>query len=634
MAELIFEQLLPAPSADLVFGDAGGALTGGDAQVRVAAPLPPVRARLWADCVEIASARYQMALPPVRAGLRLQYASGVSRSLGVQAAARWERAQTAHAALESAFGPAAPVVGGGQQMRGRFEQSQSLARGWRGHWADALGLDAWALGRSQQALPLGRDWRAGFESALSVRGHVRDRAQQALQVRAHWRLAMQTAVMLRCLVRSAVQQGTPLRLDVAGDATVALRLPGVAFVGVWQQAMLVPPRERQPRPGEQGPGPVTCYVPDADLVFCRKPDGTADLVFECRDCEGLGAGAIRVPVRRVYIVQNSISLTRTEGGVALHPLSFSLSLDADSWTWSWSATLPQAAGAHLGRQADGEPPVLEAVINGQAVHLRLESRALDERFLPTRWQVGGRGANAILAEPHAPVMGFAVPTPMAAQQLAQHVLTHNGVGIGWEVDWQIDDWHVPAGAWMHRGTHMSALAEMARAVGAYVQPEFTNRAIRILPRYPVAPWDWAGVTPQIELPSALAEMRSTDCIDRPVYDRVWVGGESAGVAGFVTRAGTLGEQVAEQVIHPLITDGTAQRMRGLAELANTGRQEHVTIGLQVLPQTGLILPGTWVRHTFPDGNGRQVLGIVRRLEVSYRMPKLRQYITLETHPYV
>ena len=84
-------------------------------------------------------------------------------------------------------------------------------------------------------------------------------------------------------------------------------------------------------------------------------------------------------------MQNSISLTRIEGGVALHPLSFSLSLDADSWTWSWSATLPQAAGAHLGRQADGEPPVLEAVINGQAVHLRLESRALDERFLPARW---------------------------------------------------------------------------------------------------------------------------------------------------------------------------------------------------------------------------------------------------------
>ena len=36
---------------------------------------------------------------------------------------------------------------------------------------------------------------------------------------------------------------------------------------------------------------------------------------------------------------------------------------------------------------------------------------------------------------------------------------------------------------------------------------------------------------------------------------------------------------------------TAQRLRGLAELADTGKQRRVSLSMQVLPETGLIVPG-------------------------------------------
>lgn len=223
---------------------------------------------------------------------------------------------------------------------------------------------------------------------------------------------------------------------------------------------------------------------------------------------------------------------------------------------------------------------------------------------------------------------------MLAQQLAQHILTLNGVGIDWDVDWQIEDWLVPADTWVHHGTWMGALTELAQAVGAYVQPHNTDKCVRILPRYPVMPWNWSSVVPHYDLPAGLAEVRATDFVDRAIHNRIWVGGEGAGVAGWITRAGTAGDQVAEQVIHPLITAAQAQRMRGAAELANTGSQEYVTLTLQVLPQTGLILPGTWVRHSFPSASGREIFGIVRRLDVGWQSPTLRQSITLETHPHV
>ncbi|MCK7569165.1 hypothetical protein MLD24_21265, partial [Marinobacter xestospongiae] len=73
-------------------------------------------------------------------------------------------------------------------------------------------------------------------------------------------------------------------------------------------------------------------------------------------------------------------------------------------------------------------------------------------------------------------------------------LTTNGVPLGWSLDWQIEDWLVPAGLWSHSGTWISAATRIAEAGGAYVQAHDTNQVLRILPRYPTLPWHWATTT--------------------------------------------------------------------------------------------------------------------------------------------
>ena len=60
--------------------------------------------------------------------------------------------------------------------------------------------------------------------------------------------------------------------------------------------------------------------------------------------------------------------------------------------------------------------------------------------------------------------------------------------------------------------------------------------------------------PDYEIPSAVAEVEGTEFLDKPDYNRVFVGGMSAGVFGPITRAGTAGDLIAPQVMHALITD--------------------------------------------------------------------------------
>jgi hypothetical protein len=364
-------------------------------------------------------------------------------------------------------------------------------------------------------------------------------------------------------------------------------------------------------------------VPNTHLVFACAPwaGGSVHLVFG-RVCVYKPA-LVSVPIRRVYVTINQIDLRRVAGDVPLPADAFGMTLDADSWTFSWSASLHKSA----------EPLVslfdeLEARINGVPYRLAVGKVARDRRFPHTRLNVSGRGLAQVLADPQAPVVSYGNTAQRTAQQLMADVLTVNGVSMGWGIDWGLTDWLVPADAWAFQGTAIQALADIAGAAGGYIQPHPTARTLRVLPRYPAAPWTWGGMAPDIELPAAVCEVESYELVERPGYSRVFVGGTSAGVFGPVTRAGTAGDVLAPQVTHPLITDAAAHRQRGLAELADAGSQVHLSLTLPVLPETGLILPGTMARYAADQTR----MGIVRSTSLNWSSPVMRQTIGLECHP--
>ena len=325
---------------------------------------------------------------------------------------------------------------------------------------------------------------------------------------------------------------------------------------------------------------------------------------------------------------NDVTLVRVPENTAIDAYSLSLKWDADSWSVSWSASLPATALDAVMPAAPGDPVELQATINGTAVRLLAESISRDRRFGDARLNVGGRGRVAWLAAPYAPTVARSTGLAMTAQQLAVDALSENGTPIGWGLDWQLIDWLVPAGVWSHQGAMIDAVKRIAEAAGGYVLGHRTAQTLHVRPRYPLLPWEWAGATPDIVIPSAVASTEAITWSESPAYNRIFVAGQEQGRMGQITRAGTAGDLVAPMVTDPLITHADAARTRGASILAAGGRQANVTLRLPVMPATGILDLGQLVEYQ--DGATAR-RGLVRAVSVEAGLPNVWQTVEIETH---
>lgn len=457
------------------------------------------------------------------------------------------------------------------------------------------------------------------------RNQSRARHQDALRLQAAriWTDWQERFRDRRPSLRHPWQDGVPLAKRHTDSAQSGVPHP-VGWTALHQEAIVPPPGVTLP---PEPPEPPPCYEPDPDLVFQQALALNGNLLFLCQYGDEGPAASVVVPVRRVYVVINNIALRRVDGDVALPCFSMSLSIDADSWTWGFNASLPYSVIASVLPDVNG-PIELEANINGTLYRVLAESIARDRSFASDRIRVSGRGKTALLASPYSAIQTFANSTQRTAQQLMADVLTLNGVPLAWTIDWQITDWLVPSGAFNVNGAYIDGLLAVAGAAGAYLQPHPVNQQISVLHRYPSPPWDLGSVTPDFEIPSAVVTREGLEWIEKPAYNRVYVSGTSQGVLARVTRAGTAGDVAAPMIVDSLITAAAAGRQRGIAVLGDTGRQVNVTLRMPVLPATGVITPGKFVRY---DDDGTLRLGIVRSTSVDASFPNVWQTLRLETH---
>ena len=628
MLDLVFRR--PASTGqpvELVFGgDAGTPST--DVSLLVDVELPGLELEVFA--AETTTASLEIDLGGVEIDLAAVYDSRTDRPLVGHTVSAWQVGQRRQASVGQGWSSSRrmPVwVGSGWQTaqpRGTVVglHTQDAARlqaertsGWE--VADRVHAGPYRI-RTQDTLRHVRPLvGSGWQTGVPVRAGVVIRTKDGLRDRrASLASGWQTGMARQHLVRDHMGKGQALQAGWASGWQIAMRPP------IGQYRPVVPPLVHP------------CYIPPpgraVELVFKDPWSASTALVFVC-ECTGPGPdpepeAEIVIPVRRYYVVANDIILRRVDGDIALLAYAFTLSIDADSWTWSWSATLRRDALPYLEPDSAG-PVELEAVINGVPYRLLAEKIGRDRQFGSVRIRASGRGLASILAAPHAPTLNFGNVATRTGQQLMADVLTINGVSIGWDVDFGLVDWSVPAGAWAMQGSYMDAIADIAGAVGGYVQPHATAKTLRILPRYPSVPWEWDVVAPHVELPAAAASVESVEWVDMPAYNGVYVGGVSKGVFGPFKRSGTAGDVLAPQVNHALITHANAHRQRGIAEISNTGRQAHYEIKTQVHPSTGLILPGHFVRYV----GDTTVTGIVRSTRLDWSHPVMRQTIGVETH---
>ncbi len=560
LVNLLFDQ--PAAiDADLVFG-AGFVAPRDDLVVLASLPLPvvsinfipPARAELLAElpALTVSTLLLRPSVPLDVAGASLpgvvfsgevRYYSRTQRPTVGQTAHPWQLArQTEDGATQ------------GQQDAG------ATPAGWAAFWRRTLGIPQGIEHRLPPVLAAAPEQRsARHQDATRLQDSTWFAHQDATRFEAARRGLFQNAGPLRNATRFRHQDGD--RTKRAGrvsrwqSAVLVVRGQGSDFQtarpqlkgwrGRYQEAVPPPPgisRWVVPEP----PVPQPCYTPSAYLLFAVLAPADSQLLFVCENHitpPPPDGEPVVVPVRRVYFVINNVTLYRVSDGAPVPVFNFSLSLDASSWAWGFDAVLPAKAEALVAGSASG-PVELVASVNGTPFRVLAESISRERIFGDASIRISGRGRNAVLAAPYAPVMTFSNTEGRTARQLMDDVLTVNGIPLGWAVDWGLTDWNVPAGAFAQQGSWIDALTAIAGAAGGYLIPHPSAQSIRVRHRYPVAPWEWSTVTPDFVLPVDAVARESLRWLEKPAYNRVFVSGQDVGVLGQVTRAGTAGEVLA------------------------------------------------------------------------------------------
>ncbi len=563
----------------------------------------------------------------------MRYVSGADRPIVSATGSAWQAGTTAAAGVE-------------QPTRGNVPAAAGNASAWRS--AKPAGApfrhvlpNTMQRARTARTVPSERAARvpAGDRRATwaylqrGQRPEVLSIFRRAVARRTSGSDAWQQPQRSRTRVASMFGEALAMGLQFRDHAQVAKPMP-VRHGDPWQEAIR-PPSGVYLRPtGPVEPPVDPCYLPPAGgavgLLFSAPWAAGAGLVYLCDRHGGTEPppATVVVPVKRVYMVLNNTTLRRVSDNALIPCLQMGLTIDAESWTWGFSASVPAEAQQYV-ESLDGDPVDLIANINGTAYRVLAEGISRERTFGKSSIRVAGRGRAAVLDAPYAPAISFANTEQRTAQQLMTDVLTSNGASLGWGIDWGLTDWLVPAGVFSHQGSYISAVTAIATAAGGYVQPHATDRTLRILPRYAAAPWNWASLTPDYELPSSIATREAVTWTKKPDYNRVFLSGQQSGLLGQITRAGTAGDVLAPMVTDALLTDPAALSQRGLAILGDTGRQMDLSLRMPVLSQTGLILPGKFVRYV--DGPEAR-LGVVRSTSVDLSgTAQVWQTIGVETH---
>lgn len=594
---------------------------------------PPVGDTIFASFAPIGAsvdAAFIASFPSLTMSSTATYDSNVQRPLVGEVHSAWQVGRTYDVQIESVHqvAQAAPVqLDTGWQVAKRMERelvslmpndSVHVRNDLQSHYQLAKGLETDIGIRAQYGARVMRGIESKYQIAATLQTAAIDLKWEAPYRRSnhlvsHWQIAkhLDAELMTRNHLARKISNEWLSRYQVAKwpDAGISAHVPPI----IPFDPCYLPP-----------PGDAVHLLFDAPWVH------DTDLLFQCDLHPVIPPGVtIVVPIREVYVVLNTVLLKRVSDNFPLPADAISMTLDTDQWSWMFRASLPGWALPYV-MPVDGEPVELEANINGNIFRILAQGISRDRSFNRSSITISGAGKAARLDTPIAPIMNFTNTEERSANQLMIDALTFNGVPLGWDVDFGLEDWQVPTGMWNFQGSYLKAVQAIAAAAGGYLQPHRTLDVIRVLPRYPIVPWNWlTEITPDYELPSAVVSTEGIDWITKPSYNRVFVSGQGAGgILGQVTREGTDGSLVAPMIVDSLITSAIAARQRGLSVLSDVGRQAAVTIRLPVLEETGVIEPGKFVRYV--DGATTR-LGIVRNVNVEARRPNVYQTLQVETH---
>lgn len=470
----------------------------------------------------------------------------------------WQDGNMVPQGIQDAFQGAPPRLQAGP---GRWQEGDSFPESTGAGWNPSAFASVGVLPGWQEGGWLGEGKGSGWQPAPRLEQGRGD----------HWQAAdsQWTSALSRFQVRLPLdaptaipvwQHGEPFSHHVLDGMRDGTRRLAVA-VEVWQWGgipgnapNLGPPIPILIRPPWGTALHLRCPLPGAALRIGRTP---CILIAERE-----------IPIRRTYMTVNSAALVRWPDLTPLPCTALTVETDFDSWCWSLSATLAGPAAWVL-VQPNPLACEVQATINGQIWRFLLDVPSRNRAFNSDRTTLKGRSRSAWLHEPYTLGRNFSQLNARTMQQLGEAALDNTG----WTLDWQGENWLVPAGRYTSWNTPIGELIRLVNTTddGLYTDPML--QIVTAQKRWPVASWLVDGETADIAIPeSAILSLTQNPVYSQP-YNGVYVSGTSHGALALVKIAGTDGAlQPAEPITHELLCDeaGVAARQRGLNALSDSG----------------------------------------------------------------
>ncbi len=338
-----------------------------------------------------------------------------------------------------------------------------------------------------------------------------------------------------------------------------------------------------------------------------------------------------VPNLRSYIVHNII--TANIGGIAIDPLSFGIKTDMDGYYWQGNIAITAKDYAKIKAKLDvprGSEPMINVTVNGFLLSFIAEDQQRSRQFAQQTYSLSGRSITARLGADYAVSQGGLIDQASYVSQIAAQQL--NGLSIS-ILDWDINDWLVPADAYSVAGkTPIAVLADIAKAAGGFLMSHPSEPTVSLKPRWKVAAWDMATATPDVIVPADVIRQINDQKRVNPRYNTVRLNSASDGAEVYRQAQGRDAEASTQD--HPLYTDRDAMLPAGIAILSDSGTHGDYTLKLRWADKYNLPLAqlGEIWQFNDPEGAWRGVItGVSVDVDQDNDAPTVWQSISVDRY---
>jgi len=284
---------------------------------------------------------------------------------------------------------------------------------------------------------------------------------------------------------------------------------------------------------------------------------------------------IEPQVQRAYVMQPTLDCIRIRDNQRIIINSFSIGHSRGQFAMTISCEFSSRIDSERTKNE-----LLKWTVNGYEFYGYIEQYSKRTIFGDETYSGSGRSRIAEIAAPYKSQISYTNMTMRSFAGILQDLLQFTD----WTVELQgVTDFSVPARAFSTAGKPpVEAVNEAIGQLGCMMLCDDENQSIKVIPRWPVSPWQTAAAVPDIVVHDAVIQEQSeTDQIS-PLYDSVFVRGEQVGVSVKVRRMATAGDTPAPDISSSLIVDVQAARLAGTAALADSGHKRNWQLTLPVM----------------------------------------------------